>query len=83
MWFQKKHILRLRVQIAFRHPVSLDNRLKPLCGYVCQHSRSYLLFLPKELVVFALAYSLPQNALEISSLLEVIIVNFEELAIDF
>ena len=63
---------------GFYTSVSLDNRLKPPCGFVSERTRSYLLFLPKEPVVFAPASSLSQNALEISSLLEVIVVNFEE-----
>jgi hypothetical protein len=52
--------------------------VKPPCGFASDRTRSNLLFLAKEPAVFALPSSLSQNALEISSLLEVIIINFEE-----
>jgi hypothetical protein len=72
-------VWRLRVQMAFIHLfrwITAWNLLADL--FLNALEAIYVLFLPKKPVLFALASSLSQNALEISSLLEVIIVNFEE-----
>ena len=61
----KRSSLKAACTNGFYTPVSLDNRPKP-CGFASDRTRSYLMILPKEPVVL------------ISSLLEVIIVNFEE-----